>query len=255
MRRLTIRVHRHHLAACPAAFQQRALHLQRLGRRAGDKRQIGLFHVLLLEGAGQMPRRNTVLRQQQHARCVLVDTVDEPHAILVTLGKRLKHTVDMAACSRPALNGKAGRLVDGKPAIAISKMHRIELFADLRCCLWHLFLCGRCVLHASVTKMRRQPQCLPGFQPRRRFRLGPVQPDQAGAQHLFHRPLREPGDQPAQIAVNSRAILCFGHLVKPPVGLVLAGLAAHVGILPRKAVTIACVAKKAASERPTDSPT
>ena len=113
MRRLTIRVHRHHLAACPAAFQQRALHLQRLGRRAGDKRQIGLFHVLLLEGAGQMPRSNTVLRQQQHARCVLVDTVDEPHAVLVTLGKRLKHTVDMAACSRPTLNGKAGLAVQG----------------------------------------------------------------------------------------------------------------------------------------------
>ena len=189
VRRLTFRVHRHHLAARPAAFQQRALHLQRLGRRAGDKRQIGFLHILLLESAGQMPRRNAVPCQQQHARRVLVDAVDEPHAVLVPLGKRLKHAVDMAACSRPALNGKAGRLVDGKPAIALGKVHRIELLADLWRCLWHLFLCGRRVPGAPVTKMRRQAQCLPGLQPCRRFRLGPVEPDQAGAQHLFHRPL------------------------------------------------------------------
>ena len=115
--------------------------------------------------------------------------MDEPHAVLVSLGKRLKHAVDMAACSRPTLNGKAGRLVDGKPAIALGKVHRIELLADLWRCLWHLFLCGRRVPSAPVTKMRRQAQSLPGLQPCRRFRLGPVEPDQAGAQHLFHRPL------------------------------------------------------------------
>ena len=52
VRRLTFGIHRHHLAARPAAFQQRAPHLQRLGRRAGDKRQIGFLHILLLESAG-----------------------------------------------------------------------------------------------------------------------------------------------------------------------------------------------------------
>ena len=255
VRWLTVRVHRHHLTTCPTAFQQRASHLQRFGRCASDERQIGFFHVLLLEGTGQMPRRNTVFRQQQHARCVLVDAVHQPHSVLVPLGKRLKQAVDMANCSRPALNGKARRLVDGKPALAFGKMHRIKLFADLRSCLRHLFLCDRRVLHAAFTKMRRQAQCLPHLQPCRRFCLCSVQPDQASAQHLFHRPLFQPRDEPAQIAVDTSPILGFGHLMKPPVGLVLAGLVTHPGILPRNAVTIACVAKKAASDRPTDSPT
>ena len=77
-------------------------------RRAGDKRKIGLFHILPANDAVRRRAAARSARQQQQPGRVLVDPVDEPHPVRIVPGKRLQHAVHMARRAGPALNGKAG---------------------------------------------------------------------------------------------------------------------------------------------------
>ena len=205
----------HHAFKTRAPLLQQRIGDPQVGRRlAGDQRQIGLFHIAPGKGGGQAACRHAITCQQQQSRCVAVDPVDKPHPVGRIAGQRLQHAVNVTRCSRTALNGEPGRLVDGDPPVPLGDNHLGEPGAKLR-------RCGGCLSdlawRLAVTKMWRQAQDLASLEPRCRFGPGPIHTDQPGAQHLFDRPLRQTRHGAPQEPVKPASGLGVRHLDKPPV--------------------------------------
>ena len=80
-------------------------------RHADDDRPVELLGLAVAEGVAQPPGRQAGAGDQQQARRVLVQAVDQPRPLLVAETQRVEHAVDMPLGPGPALHRQARRLV------------------------------------------------------------------------------------------------------------------------------------------------
>ena len=123
-----LRINRHHdLAVTDALLGQRQFDdaFARMGI-ARDNGPIGLLRLTLGKGARQSRRRRWRLAQQQNARRVAVQTVNQTRTIHPLTPGRQK-PVNMVQGLGAALNGKARGLVQGQDLVILIQDQRLGI--------------------------------------------------------------------------------------------------------------------------------
>ena len=101
--------------------------LRRL-RHALDQRPIDLLRPARAEDLAKLRRHLARFGDQQHARRVAVEPMNENGPIAFLVGERLKHAVDMARGPRAALDREAVGLVEHHHVAILEQDHRADRF-------------------------------------------------------------------------------------------------------------------------------
>ena len=128
-------------------------------RHAGDQRPVDLSRRARAEGFCQGRRREPRLGDEQAARGVLVEPMNEARALAVSVAQRLEHAVDMAHGAGAALHREPHRLVEHQHVGVFVERERLEERA--------IFLRRRRIIARlrRIKAQRRNTHCLSGFQP------------------------------------------------------------------------------------------
>ncbi len=166
-------------------------------RRAGDRGPVDLAGAAGLEGAGERGRGAGRAGEEQHARGVAVEAVDEPRLLGGAEAQRLGEAVDVAAGAGAALHREPRRLVERDDLVVAVEHrgadHRGVGLGDRRLRRRRQRLVGD----------RRQPHGLPGLEPGRGLHPAAVDADLALAAHALDAGLAHLRVQPAQPAVEA----------------------------------------------------
>ena len=121
------------LVAHPLALgeKHRDAPLRRL-RHALDQRPVDLLRAARAEGRAELGRHLARLGDQQHARGVAVEPMDEHRPFAVLVGERLQHAVDVALRARAALHREAVGLVEHDDVAVLEQGHRPDRLGVLR---------------------------------------------------------------------------------------------------------------------------
>src|SRR5215203_962412 len=143
-------------------------------RHAGDDGPVDLARRARAEGLAERHGGKARLRDDEAAGRVLVEAMDEARLLALLVAQRLKQAVDVALRPRPALDRKAGGLVEDENVLVLVERDRLEKAALV---LVAGGPAGRDLLRLEPE--RRDADSLTGLEPLLRFRPLTVDPELA----------------------------------------------------------------------------
>ena len=170
---------------------------------ADDQRPVGLLGRAPGKALGKERCAARRARDQQDARGVLVEPVDQPRAGLVISGEGIEQAIDMIERAAAALRGEARRLVENDCGAILGNHHRLgprDLFGIERLADAHLF--GR--RHRGAG---RDAQHLPRAHPVSRIGALAIDPDLPGARPAADRGKADLGQVALEPAVEANLIV------------------------------------------------